>query len=156
MLIAVILLGIGQILAILAVPLLIRRIIDVKQRELEMQARNLLADWLNPPEPDKLSKAGVLLQKAGELIGFAAARSIMASIAADASHATRAANTIVDAVETSRNPIQAMLGGGKRGKAGSIQALMEIIGPMLKGSGGSGAPPQGGNGSRPNQQSFSL
>ena len=154
MLIAVILLGIAQIVAILLVPVLIRRAIDAKQRELQEQAHLLLVDWLNPPAPDKLSKLGEFLQKAGALVGQSAAHSIMASLSADASHAARAANEITETIEAKRNPL-AMLMGGKRGKGAAIQSLLETIGPLL-GQGAGAKDSRGGNGPTPNQSSFSL
>jgi hypothetical protein len=91
-------------------------------------------EWLEHAEgqPHKLSQA---IEAMGAVVGSAAARSIMASLNADASHAARAANIASDGIEGARNPLLGLLAGGKRGKGAAVLRLAELLGPML-GSGG--------------------
>lgn len=94
-------------------------------------------DWLDHAEgqPHKLSQA---IEAMGVVVGSAAARSIMASLNADASHAARAANSASDGIEGARNPILGLLAGGKRGKGAAVLRLAELLGPMLGSAGGKG------------------
>lgn len=94
-------------------------------------------EWLDHAEgqPHKLSQA---VEAMGAVVGSAAARSIMASINADASHVARAANIASDGLEGARNPLLGLLAGGKRGKGAAVLRLAELLGPMLGSAGGKG------------------
>ena len=91
-------------------------------------------EWLEHAEgqPHKLSQ---VVEAMGVVVGSAAARSIMASLNADASHAARAANIASDGIEAARNPLLGLLSGGKRGKGAAVLRLAELLGPMLGSAG---------------------
>jgi hypothetical protein len=94
---------------------------------------DLQREWFSAPEGEP-HKAAKVLDAAGSVVGAAAARSIMASLGADASHAARAANGAADILQAQQNPLMALLSGGKRGKGAAVMRLAEMLGPMLGGN----------------------
>lgn len=105
-------------------------------REKRLLQERLLAaqhEWFTPPAEGQPHKAAVVLDAAGSVVGAAAARSIMASLSADASHAARAANGMADELQGRANPLLGLLAGGKRGKGAAMMRLAEVLGPMLQG-----------------------
>jgi hypothetical protein len=125
--------------------LLLRRIINAKQAEYAAKADAAFRKWFVAEEEGKPSKAALILDAAGAVVGSAAARSIMASLNTDKGHAARAANGIADEMIAQQNPLLGILTGSKRGKGAAVQRLAEMIGPMLsnmgKGGNGDSAPP---------------
>jgi hypothetical protein len=107
--------------------------LNAKQAEIEAKAEKALHDWMDPGEGNTPSKFAQVVDATGSVIGSAAARSIMASLNAEASHTARAANTATDLLQAQANPIMGLLAGGKRGKGAAIQRLMDTVGPMLMG-----------------------
>lgn len=98
-----------------------------------------------------------MVEALGAVIGSAAARSLSASINADASHAARAANAAADVMEAQQNPLVSLISGTKRGKGAAMARLAQMLGPMLQRSNGNnhqeGGPPDGPTG---RQRSFTL
>jgi hypothetical protein len=131
--IAALLLGLSQILAVLALSRMIRRIINAKQAELEARAEAAMHKWLDAQEGGKPSKMAEVLDAGGTVIGLAAARSIMGALSAEKSHTARAANGMTDEIIGGQNPILGLLSGGKRGKGAALARLAEVLGPMLMG-----------------------
>jgi len=129
-----------QVLCTLSFCLFIRHVINAKQEEIEQRASDALRDWLTAEE-GKPSKAALVIDKAGQVIGSAAARSLMASLQVEKSHVARVANGISDEIQGAQNPILGLLAGGKRGKGA---AVMQLAG-LLQGILGKTAP-AGGNG----------
>lgn len=144
MIVAAILLGVCQIITMLGGVLLLRRLINAKQAELEEKAERALRDWVESPEAGKPSKLAVTLDAAGAVIGSAAARSLMASLKQDASAQAHVANGMVETLQAQQNPVLGLLAGGKRGKGAAVMRLAELLGPMLAGAGkGNGATSEG-------------
>jgi hypothetical protein len=144
--IAATLICICQLVGFYGLSILIRRIIDAKQAELEARAEEALHKWVDLQEGDKPSRFAELLDTGGSVIGAAAARSIMGALHAGNSHAARQANGIAEEIEGNQNPIMGLLAGNKRGKGAALMRLAELLGPMLKGNNGaSSAPPDGGS-----------
>ena len=110
-----------------------------EQARLEERIRSLVDDWVMPQAEGRPSKFAEVLEAVGSVVGSSVARSIMASLNADASHVARVANGAVDGLQVQSNPLLAMLGGGKRGKGAAIARLAEMLGPMLAGKNGSAA-----------------
>lgn len=129
--IAVVLMGFFQIGALLGVLFLLKRWAEAKQAEIEARMNAALRAWGEPQGEGKPSKAAEVLDAMGAVVGAAAARTIMSSLAADASHTARAANTLSDIAQGQSNPVLGLLTGGKRGKGAALARLAEIIGPML-------------------------
>jgi hypothetical protein len=128
---AVCLLGVCQIAGAIVAGLLIRRYIA----RLRSEISTAIADLVNQPAPDQPSKLAAIIDMAGAVIGSAAARSIMASLSADKSHAANVANGVADKLQAHQNPLLAILAGGKRGKNAGVLRLAEMLGPLLGGSG---------------------
>jgi hypothetical protein len=131
-----------SICLVVGVGWLVRR----EKRAMADRLDALQHEWLDHDEgqPHKLAQA---IDAAGAVVGSAAARSIMASLGADASHAARAANGAADVMQAQQNPLLSLLAGGKRGKGAAVMRLAEMLGPMLSGAGnhnGNGAPPGDG------------
>jgi phage-related protein len=114
----------------------------------------LAHDWTDQPAPDKPSKLAEVAETLGAVVGSAMARSIMASLSADKSHASRVANGLTDELQGAQNPILGILQGGKRGKGAAIARLGQMILPMLSGKMGQGNHGDGSRGSSP--KSFTL
>lgn len=131
MVIVTVLVGACQIITLLGVALLLKRWADAKQAEIEARLSAALRAWGEPQGEGKPSKAAEVLDAMGAVVGAAAARTIMSSLAADASHTARAANTLGDIAQGQSNPVLGLLTGGKRGKGAALARLAEIIGPML-------------------------
>jgi len=129
--IVTVLVGACQIITLLGVALLLKRWADAKQAEIEARLSAALRAWGEPQGEGKPSKAAEVLDAMGAVVGAAAARTIMSSLAADASHTARAANTLGDIAQGQSNPVLGLLTGGKRGKGAALARLAEIIGPML-------------------------
>ena len=138
MILTVVLVGVCQIITMLGCVLLLRRIINAKQAELEAKAERMLRDWVESPEEGKPSKLGVTLDAMGAVVGSAAARSLMASIKQDASSMAKVANGAADVLQAQQNPIMGLL-GGKRGRGAAVMRLAELLGPMLASNKGNGA-----------------
>jgi len=132
--VAAIFLGICQLVGFYCLSLLIRRIINEKQAEIEARAEDALHKWIDAQPEGKPSKLAELLDVGGAVIGSAAARSIIAALGAQESHAARAANGLTDEIQGGQNPIMGLLSGGKRGKGAAMARLAQIIGPMLQGN----------------------
>jgi len=123
--------AIGQILVVLFVCLWLRHFVNAKQAELERKAEDCLRAWVEQPDPKKPSKLAELVASMGTVVGQSAAHSIMQSIYADKSHATRLANGASEELEAQSNPLAALFGGGARGKGAGIMRLAQLLGPML-------------------------
>lgn len=134
-----VLLGICQIVSFIGLYLLITMWADRKQRQIEARIDAVLREWLVPESEGKPHKLAQMVAALGEVVGTAAARSIMASINADKSHATRVANGLTEEIEGAQNPIMGLLAGGKRGKGAAVARLMELIAPMMGGNKGGGS-----------------
>jgi hypothetical protein len=137
---AVCLLGVCQICGALVAALLIRRYIARIRADIESKITDSIRDLVSQPAPDQPSKLAQIVDAAGAVIGSAAARSIMASLSADKSHAANVAGGVADQIQAEQNPIMAILTGGKRGKNAGVLRLAQMLGPLL---GGSGRPPGG-------------
>jgi len=132
---AVFLLGLCQIAGAIVAAVLIRRYIARLRAEIESQIAGALSDLVSQPAPDQPSKLALIVDMAGAVIGSAAARSIMASLSADKSHAANVANGVADQIQAQQNPLLAILAGGKRGKNAGVLRLAQMLGPLLSGSG---------------------
>lgn len=134
MIVAAILLGVCQIITPLGLCLFLRHIINAKQHEIEQKAEAVMREWLTAPE-NQPSKAALLIDKAGSIIGAAAARSIMSSINSEKSHVARVANGVADELQGAQNPILGLLAGGKRGKGAAVMQLAGMLQGILAPSG---------------------
>jgi hypothetical protein len=145
MIIAVILLGVCQIVAMFGVCLLIRMWAERKQEEIERKLNVVIHSWVDSQGEGQPSKLAVVMEAVGALVGAAAAKSIMASVKQQSSSVAQVANGLSDGIEAQQNPLLAML-GGKRGKGSAVSRLLTLIGPMLGGNhkqdGGTGTPPK--------------
>lgn len=148
------LLSICQFVMLLCAGVWIQRILDRKILEVRNQIQGAIEDLVTAPAPDQPSKLAQLLDLAGSVVGSAAARSIMASLAADKSHAVRVANSASDELEAQQNPIMSILAGTKRGRGAGLLRLAGLLGGILgtgtgpAGSGGVQLPLSGGNGNQ--------
>ena len=133
MILAIVLLGVGQILAVVGVILLARHYIEAKQTELAA----FVADLVVQPAKGEPSKLSLMIDAAGSVIGSAAARSLVASLNQQSSAVARVANTQSDLLQAQQNPLVALFTGGKRGKGAAVQNLARMLGPMLMGKNGS-------------------
>jgi len=138
MIIAAILLGICQIIGFIGFGWLLRMYFERKQAQIERRIDATLHEWFTPEAEGEPHKAARALAAMGEVVGAAAARSIMASIAADRSHLSRQVNGALDEAQGAQNPILGLLSGGKRGKGAALAQLAAALGPMLAGHGGGG------------------
>lgn len=127
--IAVGLLLLCQVLCLVAAGWWINRTIARIKAQLVEQLRL----WVEAPGENEPSKLAQLVDTVGTVVGASAARSIMASLAADKSHMSRVANGIVADTEAQANPLLSILAGGRRGKQAGLMRLAEILGPMLLG-----------------------
>lgn len=116
-----------------------------EKRRIRETLDSLQAEWFTAPEAGKPHKAALVLDAAGAVVGSAAARSIMASLSADASHTARAANGVSEQIEAHNNPLLGLLSGGKRGKGAAVARLAALLMPALSGGGREA----GGNGGSP-------
>lgn len=132
------------ILQTIGVVVGIHWLIGRERRRVADTLTDLQREWFEAPEGEP-HKAAKLLDAAGAVIGSAAARSIMASIGADASHAARAANSAADMIQGQQNPILGLLAGGKRGKGAAVMRLAEMLGPMLAGGNNGNGAASGGS-----------
>lgn len=139
---AVILLAFCQIAGGILAGILVSRRIDRVRTEVRDEISRILVDWTSQPEEGKASKLAELVDMVGAVIGSAAARSILASLNADASHGARAANTLSDQITAQQNPLLGLLTGSKRGKGAAVARLAQLLGGMFTGS-GSGTGPGG-------------
>lgn len=153
MILTVVLLGICQILTAVCVLWLGMTLLDRwaarKQRILEERLLHAIHEWVDAqppddkgnPRPSKLAEAAALL---GQIVGSAAARSLMASVKQDASSVSQVAGSMADQLQAQTNPLMALMGGGKRGKGSAVLRLAEMLGPMLAGkNNGNGATDRG-------------
>lgn len=124
--------GACQALCILGAVFLLKRWAERKQAEIEDRIGAALHAWVDPQGEGKPSKAAEALDAMGAVVGAAAARTIMGSLAAESSHTSRAANTLADIAQGQANPVLGLLSGGKRGKGAALARLAEILGPMLQ------------------------
>lgn len=134
-LIALVLLVFCQFAAALMLAFLVKRALDRLRSDVESKISAAITDLVEQPEPDQPSKLAQLADLIGACVGSAAARSIMASLNADKSHAARAANGAADVLEAQANPLLALLAGSKRGKGAALMRLAQQLGPMLTGKG---------------------
>jgi hypothetical protein len=141
MIVAVILLCLCQIVTTFAAVLMLRRIINAKQAELEWRAEKALQSWIamQGDNKDQPSKLAMMLDGMGAVIGSAAARSLMASLKQSASAPAQVAGGVSDQLMAQGNPILAMLTAGKRGKGAAVLKLAEMLGPMFASKNGSSA-----------------
>jgi len=135
-----------QVLIFGALVLCLRAWAAHKQAEIEHRIDAVLRDWFTPEAEGEPHKAAKAVAAMGEVVGAAAARSIMASLSADRSHVARAANGAAEELQAVQNPVLGLLTGGRRGKGAALRQLAAALGPMLAG-GGIGGPPD--NGSNP-------
>jgi len=124
-----------QISALVCALLLLKYYVEAKQADLERRAQLALREWLEAPEEGKPSKAALLVQAVGEIVGTAAARSLVGTVTAQESHVARGANTAADLLQAQQNPLLALLKGGRRGKGAAMEHLAELLGPMLQNMG---------------------
>jgi hypothetical protein len=142
-LLTALLLGTVQILTFSAAFLIIRRAINQKQAEIEARIEETVRQWIEPQGEGKMSRLAEILARSGEVVGQAAARTIMTNLYTDKGHAVKAANGLVDEITGAQNPLLGLLQGGKRGKGAAIAKLAELLMPMLQGkqNGGGQSPP---------------
>lgn len=141
MILTVVLFCLCQVLCTISFCIFLRHVINAKQAEIERRAEAAMRDWLTAPEGEP-SKAAMLIDKAGQVIGSAAARSIMASLQVEKSHVARVANGISDEIKGAQNPILGLLAGGKRGKGAAVMQLAGLLQGILS-PGGKGLPSSG-------------
>lgn len=148
MILAVILLGLCQIITTFGACLLLRRFINAKQAEIERKAEEALRAWveLQGENHDQPSKLALMLDGMGAVIGSAAARSLMNSIKQPASAVANVANGISEPLMAQQNPLLALLTTGKRGKGAAVLRLAELLGGMMgKPSDNGNSTPSGGS-----------
>jgi hypothetical protein len=145
MVFALIFVGFSSILSPLCAFLVFRRYLEQKQSEIEQRLEAGVRDWITPPEEGKLSKLGIAMDAIGTVVGSAAARSLQAQIAQTNSAVANVANGLSAEANAARNPLAMLASGGKRGKGAALARLVELIGPML---GGTGAGSGGNNGGK--------
>lgn len=145
MVFALIFVGFSSILSPICAFLVFRRYLEQKQSEIEQRLDAAVRDWITPPEEGKLSKLGIAMDAIGTVVGSAAARSLQAQIAQTNSAVANVANGLSAEANAARNPLAMLASGGKRGKGAALARLVELIGPMLGGGGGS----PGNNGGKP-------
>lgn len=148
MIAAVILLCLCQIVTTFGACLILRRIIDAKQAELERRAEQALQNWitLQGDNKDQPSKLAMMLDGMGAVIGSAAARSLMASLKQSTSAPAQVAGSVSDQLMAQGNPLLAMLTAGKRGKGAAVLKLAEMLGGMMgKPSDNGNSAPTGGS-----------
>ncbi len=139
MIYAAVLLCVCQIVTTIGACLIIRRIINAKQAEIERRAENALQSWiaLQGENKDQPSKLAMMLDGMGAVIGSAAARSLMASLKQSTSAPAQVANSASDQLLAQANPLLAILTAGKRGKGAAVLRLAEMLGPMFANKNGS-------------------
>lgn len=130
---AVILLCVCQILTTYGLTLILRRIINAKQAEIEAKAEAALRAWidLQGENHDQPSKLALMLDSMGAVVGSAAARSLMNSMKQSTSAVANVANGIADPLLAQQNPLLAMLTTGKRGKGAAVLRLAEMLGGVF-------------------------
>lgn len=133
--IVALLLCVCQIVTTFGAVLLIRRILNAKQAELEARAETALRVWvaLQGENHDQPSKLALMLDGMGTVVGSAAARSLLSSLKQTTSAQAHVANGVSDQLLAQSNPLLAMLTAGKRGKGAAVMRLAEMLGPMLSG-----------------------
>jgi len=134
-----------QVLIFGAFALILRAWAAHKQAEIERRIDGVLREWFTPEAEGEPHKAAKAVAAMGEVVGAAAARSIMASLSADRSHVARAANGAVDELQAVQNPVLGLLTGGRRGKGAALRQLAAALGPMLAGGATSGPSGNGSN-----------
>lgn len=146
-----------QFAAAFCALLLVRRYIRRRESEIRDQLLSAAHEWIDPQgeNADQPSKLADAIAQLGEIMGRAAARSLMSQLAASNSHAAKVAGGISDTVEAQTNPLGLIAGAVTRGKGGGIARLAQLLAPMLGGLGGSGpGPGRAGNHETPRQGSF--
>jgi hypothetical protein len=135
----IILLGLGNILAISASILYVKHEIikhaELKQAEIEGRLYETVNEWVKPGENNTQSKLAGVLESVGVVVGSSAARTLMASLNADNSHIAKTANGLLASAEAAKNPIIGLLRGGRRGKGAGLEGLAELLLPMLQSKG---------------------
>ena len=147
--IAAIMVSLAQIMSFVAFGWLLRVWADRKQAEIERRIDTAIRSWVEPPEEGKPSQVALVMQEAGTVIGQAAARSIMATFGAEASHEARVANGASEVLEAQANPLMSFLAGGRRGKGAALQRLTQLVMPLLTKAGNHGT--ESGREKRPNK-----
>jgi len=147
------LLALSQIIGLGVFSLLVRRYIDAKQAEIERRAEAAFRVWIEA-KPGEASKLAELVAVAGDVIGNAAAKALLARLAQGQSAVANVANGAAAPLEAAANPLLALLAGGKRAKGSAVLRLAELLGPMLAGGGHKADNGRGGD--EPRQGSFSL
>jgi hypothetical protein len=129
---------------------LLKRYFERKQAELTAQVTDLARDFLAPPAEGQPSKFAIAIDSAGTIIGSAAAKSLMATMAQSNSAVANVANGITGQIEAERNPLKTLVSGGKRGRGAALTRLAEMLMPMLLSGRNGGSPtPSNHNGTGP-------
>ena len=126
--------------------LLLKRILNAKQAEIEAKLENALRDWTEAQPDGKPSKLGLMLDATGAVVGSAAARSLMATMKQSAGADTHLANGVSDQLQAESNPLLGLLANTKRGKGAALMRLASLVGPLLNPSGPSQAEGKNGQG----------
>lgn len=149
MILAIVLTGSALIFSQFLLAFLLKRAIGqalaTKEQEIRAEMTAALHEWIDLPADGKKSKLGEALDAGGQLIGSAAAKSLLASLSGSASRPALLANNISEPLEAQANPLLSLLTGNKRGKGAAVVRLAELLGPMLTGglgkNGGAGPGP---------------
>lgn len=131
MVLALIWLGIAQILSVVLAYKLLMRAVARKQAEIELRLQETLSNFVSPPESGKPSPLAEILDNVGAVVGSAAARNIMKSLGGAEGRAGVQAEAISGQLQAQQNPLVGLLSGGKRGKGAAIMRLAELLGPLL-------------------------
>lgn len=119
----------------------LRLLADKKQRDIEAKLEASLRSWIEPGEGGKPSKFAQMLYASGEVIGQAAAKSLMGAIKQPDTAAARQGNMFAEDIIAQQNPLMGLLTGTKRGKGAALMRLAELLGPMLTGRNGNDSTP---------------
>ena len=145
MILALIFLGLSQIISVLLAYRLFTRYISKKQAEIQEQVLDSLHRFVDSPGEGKPSQFAIILDSAGVVVGGAAARNIMKSLGGADGHAGNVASGIAGELQAQVNPLVGLLSGGRRGKGAAMMRLAELLGPMFNrnapGANGGGDPP---------------
>lgn len=139
MILAIILVGVCQIMAIFCVGFLLRRYVENKQREYAEKIETAIRDLVEPGPDGKPSKLADMLAMMGAVVGSSAARSLRAALQQQQSAVAQVANGAADELQGMDNPLVGLLTGGRRGKNAAVQRLgamlMQMFGRSVAGAG---------------------
>ena len=142
--VAVVLLGVCQCIAVFCGCLFLRQVLNAKQAEIEKKMSDAVHGFIDPggPEGNEPSQLGKILQAAGVVMGSAAAKSLIDQYAAMTTHMKKAETSALTEIGAAGgiSPLELLAKG--KGKGGGFamlaQALLPMLGNMLQGQRGGG------------------